>query len=291
MIHREMIAFQEKSFENNLNHIQNIVYQIFSKKDEKNKQYWNKIRSLLALSMKNAGVNFLQRYAFWFYVNKIIKKGLRNGILLVQVEDILRKFVRKHANNKKSLKISDYERAKRAFKKIKEYIAGDKILDLGAGNGLIAQEIRNKMNKEVILVDVVDYNYTDLPLMLYSQNNKIPLSEEEVDTTILYTVLHHANDPEHIIKEASRVTKKRIIIKEASIREENLRMTNSFFDWFYNRVIGDEDINVPLNFLTVEDWEKLLNRYGFDIIKTEYVGIDEPLVPEFHVFIIADKSL
>jgi len=289
MTQERRLRFHENIFQNNLNHIESVVYSIFSKKNEVYKQYWNKIHSLLLSSMKNANVNSFQRYAFWFYINKIITKGLKNGIPLIKVEERLRKFVRKYANDKENLKRSDYNRAKRGFNKIKDYLIGDKILDLGAGNGLIGLEIKNQLDKEVILVDVVDYNHTELPMILYNPNNPIPLSDEEFDTTILYTVLHHSNTPKHILKEAARLTKKRLVIKEASIREKSLRMTNSFFDWFYNRVIGDKDINVPLNFLKVEEWEKLLNIYEFKVIKKEYVGIDEPLVPEYHIFIIADK--
>ena len=102
-------------------------------------------------------------------------------------------------------------------------------------------------------------------------------------------MLHHASDPKHLLEEATRVTKQRLVIKEAYIEKDELRITNSFFDWFYNRVIGDEDINVPLNFLKVEEWEKLLKSYGFDVVEMKYVGIDEPSVPEHQVFIIADK--
>ena len=134
-----------------------------------------------------------------------------------------------------------------------------------------------------------DYNHTDLPLILYNPEAKLPLADDEVDTTILYTVLHHSSDPKHLLEEAMRVTKQRLVIKEAYIEIDDNRMTNSFIDWFYNRVIGDEDINVPLNFLKVEGWEKLLKSHRFDVIETKYVGIDEPLVPEYHLYIIADK--
>jgi ubiquinone/menaquinone biosynthesis C-methylase UbiE len=206
------------------------------------------------------------------------------------IEEVLRKFIRKHVDREKDLKVNELKYVKKRFENIKNYIVGNKILDLGAGNGLLALEIKEQLNKDVILVDVVDYNYTELPLILYDPEGKIPLGDKEVDTTVLYTVLHHASDPQHLLEEATRVTKQRLIIKEAYIEDNNIRITNSFFDWFYNRVIGDENINVPLNFLKVREWEKLLKSYGFDVIETKYVGIDEPAVPEHHIFIIADKS-
>jgi SAM-dependent methyltransferase len=241
--------------------------------------------------MKNANLNFLKRRLFWFYVNRTITNGLKKGIPLIEVEETLRKFVRKRVDNEEvDRKALAFERAKRSFELVKDYIVGEKVLDLGAGDGLLASEIKKQLKKEVVLVDIVDYNYSDLPLILYDPEDKIPLADGEVDTTILYTVLHHASDPEHLLKEATRITKKRLVIIEGYAEEVEIRMTNSFFDWFYNRVIGDEDINVPLNFLKVKGWKEILKSHRFDIIRTSNLGINEPIVPEHQILIIADRA-
>jgi len=284
------MKFHKPVNQNDINVVESLIYPIFSRKNRKDKHYWNKIRSLFLSAMKNAKLNFFKRHIFWLYVNRTITKGLKKGIPLIKVEETLRKFLRKHADNEKDRKANAFKGAKRSFEKVKDYIVGEKILDLGAGNGLLALEINKQLDKEVVLVDVVDYNYSDLPLILYNPEDKIPLADEEVDTTILYTVLHHASDPEHLLEEATRVTKKRLVIMEGYIEEDDIRMTNSFFDWFYNRVIGDEDINVPLNFLKVKGWGKILKSYGFDMIETIYVGICEPLVPEHQILIIVDHN-
>ncbi len=289
MIQEEIIKFYKPANQNDIDVVESLIYPIFSKKIKKNRYYWNEIRSLFLSAMKNANLNFFKRQIFWFYVNRTITRGLKKGTPLIKVEEAFRKFIRKHVDNEKDLKAKEFKQAKIRCEKVKNYIVGKKILDLGAGNGLLALEIKEQLDKEVLLVDIVDYNYTNLPLILYNPEGKVPLSDGEVDTTILYTVLHHASDPEHLLEEATRVTKHRLIIKEAYVEEDDIRMTNSFFDWFYNRVIGDEDINVPLNFLKVEEWKKLLKSYGFDVIETKYVGIDEPVVPEHQIFIIAEK--
>ncbi|MFX1302377.1 MAG: class I SAM-dependent methyltransferase [Promethearchaeota archaeon] len=289
MIQEERIKFYKPANQNDIDIVESIIYPIFTKKDEENRRYLNEIRSLLFSAMKSVKVNSFKRNVFWLYVNRTISKGLKKGLPLIEVEKTLRNFIRNHVDTDKDIKATELKNTKIRFDYIKDYIVGNKILDLGAGNGLLALEIKEQLNKEVVLVDVVDYNYTDLPLLLYKPEGKIQLADEEVDTTILYTVLHHASDPEHLLEEATRVTKQRLLIKEAYIEKDYIRITNSFVDWFYNRVIGNEDINVPLNFLKIEDWEKLLKSYGFDVIETKYVGIDEPAVPEHHVFIIADK--
>jgi SAM-dependent methyltransferase len=290
MIQEETIEFHKSANQNDISVVENLVYPIFSKKNEEEKYYWSEIRSLFLSAMKNAGLNFLKRHIFWLYVNRTITKGLKEGKPLIEVEETLRRFIRKRVDTEKDRKALASERAKRSFELVKDYILGERILDLGAGDGLLALEIKEQLEKEVVLVDIVDYNYTDLPLILYDQEEKIPLANEEVYTTILYTVLHHASNPEHVLKEATRITRKHLVIIEGYVEEADIKMTNCFFDWFYNRVIGDEDINVPLNFLKVKGWKKILKSHRFDIIETTYLGINEPIVPEHQILIIADRA-
>ena len=275
--------------QNDLSNVESILFPVFSKMNKQSQLYWKQIRDLFLTTMKEAKLNWLRRKVFWFYVNRTIVKGQKDGKPLIEIESTLRIFLRKHTKEGDEKKPLSLQRAKMNFEGIKPYIVGERVLDLGAGDGLLAFEIKKQFNKEIILVDIIDYNSTDLPLILYNPTEKIPVKSNDVDTTILYTVLHHSNDPLHLLKEAARITKHRLIIKEAYIEKEENKMTNSFFDWFYNRVIGDEDIPVPLNFLKVEEWKNILYSYGFELIETKYVGIDEPLVPEFHVFMIAEK--
>ena len=284
------INFNKPNNKNDINAIQRLLYPIFSKKSEEDVLYWKEIRSLFLAAMKNAELTSFQRKVFWLFINKVMTKNIKKGNPLREVEDTLRKFVRRFSNGAKDTKPLSVQRAKMNFENMKSYIIGEKILDLGAGDGLLALEIKKSLDKEILLIDVLDYNQTDLPLILYRPEGKLPLADNEVDSTILYTVLHHSSDPKHLIEEATRITKHRLIIKEAYVENKINRMTNSFFDWFYNRVVGDEDINVPLNFLKVSEWQKIIESFGFDIIETKYMGIDEPLVPEYHIFIIADKK-
>lgn len=294
MFQVEALIFNQPIHQNDISIVERTIYPIFSKKNSKFQHYWNEIRSLFLSTMKTAKLKFFQRHLFWYYVNRTITKGMMKGLPLIEVEETLRKFLRKRINthshdiDQKAIAI---DRAKRSFELIEGYLIGERILDLGAGNGLLALEITKQLEKDVFLVDIVDYNCTDLPLILYNPKEQIPLADKEADTTILYAVLHHANDPECLIKEAARITKNRLVIVEGYIEEDETRITNSFFDWFYNRVIGDEDINVPLNFLKLKEWEKILESHGFRISETVYLGINEPMVPEYQILIIADQII
>ena len=281
---------QKTKNQNDLDIVETIVFPIFSKETEQDIHYWKEIRSLMMKALKEAHVNSVRRKVFWTYVNRKITKGIKKGKRLSQIEAEIRTFLKRHMDEEQDRTKNTLERGKRSFEKVKDYVIGEKVLDLGAGDGLLALEIKERLGKEVFLVDVVDYNYTDLPLLLYNQGDKVPLGDQEVDTTIIFVVLHHANNPLHLLKEAARVTKKRLVILEGYIEDEDIRITNCFMDWFYNRIIRGADINIPLNFLKLKEWEKELNNYGFNVIETKYIGIDEPIVPEYHVFIIAERE-
>jgi SAM-dependent methyltransferase len=294
MMQIEPTKFNKPIHQNDLSVVEELIYPIFSKKNKQYQHYWNEIRSLFLATMKNAKLNFFQRHIFWYYVNRTLTNGVMKGIPLIEIENTLRKFLSKridshsHDIDQKAIAI---ERAKKSFDLVEHYLIGERILDLGAGNGLLALEIFTQLKMDVLLVDIIDYNFTDLPLILYNPEEEIPLADREVDTTILYAVLHHASDPECLIKEAARLTKNRLIIIEGYVEEDDIRMSNGFFDWFYNRVIGNEDIIVPLNFIKVKEWEKILEFHGFRIVETAYLGINEPMVPEYQILIIADKLL
>ena len=264
MMQVETIKFNKPSNQNDISVVEDLIYPIFAKRTKTDQHYWDVIRSLFLSTMKNANLKFYQRHIFWFYVNRTITQGIRKGLPLIEVEEKLRKFLRKRIDSHDhefDRKVIAVERAQRSFNLIRESLIGEMILDLGAGNGLLGLEITKQLEKEVKLVDIIDYNYTDLPLIQYDPEEAIPLTNKEVDTTILYAVLHHSSDPKFLLKEAARITKKRLLILEGYIEEEDIRITNCFFDWFHNRVIGDEDINVPLNFLKVKEWENLLQMH------------------------------
>lgn len=290
----KQIKFHGNRDKNDLSAVEKVLAPVFTNKSEQDRTFWEAIKALLLSSVETPKTDDAPPVSIWEfiwpYIDKTIRTGIQQGQSLFEIEAVLRASFRKPTDTEKSRKEAGILRAKRNFEKVEGYILGDKVLDLGAGDGLLALEIKERMGKDVTLVDVLDYNYTHLPLVLYPQDGAVPLDDMSVDSTILYVVLHHANNPLNVLKEAARVTRNRIVILEGSCEEETIRVTNSFVDWFFNRVLRDEDINVPLNYLPLRDWEYLIEQVGFKVTGTKYIGIDEPLAPEHHVFIIADRK-
>ena len=149
--------FHKPNNENDIDAIERLIYPIFSKKSEEDVLYWKKIRSLFLAAMKNAELTSFQRNIFWLFINRVMTKNIKKGNPLREVENTLRKFVRRFSNSGKDTKSLSVQRAKKNFENMKSYIIGEKILDLGAGDGLLALEIK-KFSKEVLLIDILDYN-------------------------------------------------------------------------------------------------------------------------------------
>ena len=87
-----------------------------------------------------------------------------------------------------------------------------RIIDIGAGKGLLAQEMTRQFDARVTLVDVAQYNFTDLPLTV-CDSRALAFSDDSFDHALLSFVLHHSPHPEIILREALRVAREVIVIE------------------------------------------------------------------------------
>lgn len=247
---------------------------------------WNKADEWMLGAFAAAGMPATRARVLWAFL-KLVMRGLaRLGASLETVERWLRPiFVRQ---TRKLLRPGAERRAGNTVERLRPDLVGESLLDLGAGNGLIAQTVHERVGMRVELADVVDYRLTHLPLRLYPQGGAVPLDDKSVDTTLLYLVLHHADDPDHLLREAQRVTRRRILIMEGYIEDEDTTLCNAFFDWFLNRIIQGADINLPLNYRTIADWHTTFAAHGLTVVRTQPVGVDEPLAPESHILYVLD---
>ncbi len=264
----------------------------FLKKPKNNaffNQTWKKINKYSLNALRYGGIPFLPRKIIWWYFRSTMIKEARKDKTLIEIEKSLRKIMRKNFSKDKDKIPNLNKRALRSFNKIYPFLKGESVLDLGAGDGLLGETILRKTSKKVILYDIIDYNYSSLPMNIYPENGTIELPDNSIDTTILYTVLHHASNPLHVLDEAIRVTKKRIIIVEGFVDTKYHYLFNSFFDWFLNRVAKDEDVPIPLNYLSTIGWTNLFTKKSLKLNKKIFLGVDEPVAPEYHMLYVLDK--
>lgn len=87
-----------------------------------------------------------------------------------------------------------------------------RILDIGAGKGLLAQDLAQRFNARVTMVDVASYNQTTLPLTV-CDSRALAFANASFDCAILSFVLHHCPQPETMLREALRVANQVVVIE------------------------------------------------------------------------------
>ncbi len=106
-----------------------------------------------------------------------------------------------------------------------------KILDVPAGNGLLARKLR-KVGHEVVCADInhekEDYVYADM-------SESLPFDDEEFDTVICLEGIEHVLEPSKLISELCRVCKKqgRIVISLPNIQNMYSRLQFMCTGTFY----------------------------------------------------------
>lgn len=186
------------------------------------------------------------------------------------------------------------------------------VLDLGCGDGQAGKLIAEK-GFDVQLADIYEHPQamqTGLKHDLLKEGKRLPYENGSFDNIIIALVLHHSDDPDFLLREAKRVLRpdgKIILIEsEYGIKAEGIdvklaedaeffielsttlqKFSNAYFDHLYNRILHySEDpsrkINVPCNFDTPEGWERRIEKAGLEQEKFIHLGLDHPIVPEWH---------
>lgn len=147
----------------------------------------------------------------------------------------------------------------------------EKVLDIGAGGGWIGELLSEKKKVKVQLLDVEDFNRSRLALKLYD-GERIPFPDNSFDSSLLLFVLHHCKDPFVVLKEAIRVTKKRLIIYEDTYTSSFKRALVCANDFISNSPLflaNPFKMNMPYNYRKVADWETAFQELGLKVRFTQ----------------------
>lgn len=148
----------------------------------------------------------------------------------------------------------------------------DKVLDIGAGRGDIAWFLNKKHKIKTIALDI---NRPSIPVggikIFVYDGKRIPFNDNFFDASILRAVLHHCKDPESVLLEAKRVTKKNIFVFE-DIYKGNWEKYSTFIaDSLVNFGSGplDNTIFHPRNNKTFKGWLKTFKKLGLKVKHSE----------------------
>jgi SAM-dependent methyltransferase len=145
---------------------------------------------------------------------------------------------------------------------------GDRVLDFGCGNLLVAEFIQGSLDVKITGVDVIDINLTPLPLKIYD-GRKLPFGDKNFDVSYAAFVLHHTNDIELLLSECIRVTKRRLIVLE-DVYENNFELLIArALD--YSNKLSARGMDIRLNFKKEVEWIDLFNKFEIRDMQTQKI--------------------
>jgi SAM-dependent methyltransferase len=129
---------------------------------------------------------------------------------------------------------------------------GASVLDVGCGDGLISARLISKRPDIGILgVDVMTRDRTHIPVQIFD-GTRIPFPDKSFDLVLFSDVLHHTEDPSFLQQEASRVSRRHVLIKDHYRRGLAAGPRLRFMDWVGNARFG---VSLPYNYWTEAQWQ------------------------------------
>jgi ubiquinone/menaquinone biosynthesis C-methylase UbiE len=149
--------------------------------------------------------------------------------------------------------------------------AGWEILDLGSGTGRLSRWLAARTEVRPTLADVVEFanRVDDFPYVRLDDARSTPFEDRSFDAVLMLFVLHHVprwDDQEALLREAARLTRRRLIVVEDTPMSRADRVFNTAWDWALNLRHG---VPKPFSFRTVEGWRRVFRREGLTELAAE----------------------
>lgn len=128
------------------------------------------------------------------------------------------------------------------------------LLEVGCGDGKLARAILDKRpDLHIEGVDVLIRDRTWLPVQAFD-GRSLPHREGSVDGVMLIDVLHHTREPLVLLREALRVSRRWIIVKDHIVKGLAAASRLRFMDYVGN---SRHAVALPYNYLSEGEWKEL----------------------------------
>ena len=158
------------------------------------------------------------------------------------------------------------------------------VLDVGAGDGTIAHLVQG-MRPDIRCegIDVLVRPVTRIPVSQFD-GSTIPFESGSFDVVMFVDVLHHTTNQVDLLKEALRVSRRGIVIKDhcrdGLLASETLRI----MDWVGNARHG---VALPYNYWKRKEWLETFKRLGV----TPQIWLDDLALYPFPFSLAFDRKL
>lgn len=136
---------------------------------------------------------------------------------------------------------------------------GASVLDIGCGDGVLASLIRNgRPDVSIGGVELAVRPGCRIPCRQFD-GVKLPFADGRFDGCLLVDVLHHTDDATILLREAARVSRSFILLKDHLCDNALDDLTLRLMDWVGNRPHG---VRLPYNYQNQEAWKRQFASCG-----------------------------
>ncbi len=159
------------------------------------------------------------------------------------------------------------------------------LIDIGAGEGFVATAARDD-GIHATCTDIIDMQRVDLP-RLEIADGRIPAQDDAFDAGIIVFVLHHADDPVALLREARRVVRSGVVVVESIADTSWDRWWLPRADRAANRLrsrwrMAEQEQH--LHFRDVPEWRSLFEEAGLRVTAEDSRG---SFLHRQHLFVLA----
>jgi SAM-dependent methyltransferase len=131
---------------------------------------------------------------------------------------------------------------------------GCSLLDVGCGDGKLARSLQGRRpDLRIEGVEVLLRKHTWIPVTAFD-GTTLPYGEAHFDGVMLIDVLHHTPDPLLLLREALRVSRRWLVLKDHQRQGPGAGLRLRFMDYVGN---ARHTVALPYHYLSRREWNEL----------------------------------